>query len=638
MKIILLFATLFITGSFFAQRYPGLDSVVIEVSSPASIKGTYKVTGTADNKCYAWLDGPVGPFWGIDDVMKTAVTAKFVLVKDSTGANITNAADLAGNIAVVYSGGTYNSAPMRYKQKLINIQAAGAAAVIIISSVDSETYAGGNSTKTAVDQAALAITIPLFVIGNTDGLKIGKVLSKEPVSGYVGKMKTYDYDLKIDRTSVVAPRVRTNVTALVQEGDVNMAFGLQVKNNGLKTHIAFRAKVKLEFENKILYRDSSLWINDVDTLRLKPKDTTKFFGFKTNFAPKFDLAKGVYKVTYTVNFVDTSNYKTNTSAADFKDLLDQEQNSIDNSYSYTFDIADSVFAIATISSYTDNYRTKQTYKNVPDWSGPVYLASTEFATSGYEQGTCIVLSDKNASRLQADGITFAAFNKERKAVKGQLVKINVYEWADKFTSMGDTVFGFKNLIPLVDRQEYTLQDTSIWNYEYVKFDSPVRFENNKRYLACIHSKDSVLAFGYDKLSVSMFGGYLQDYQPVNPVYLNGKYYRTGFGYLYTPAVAFNVSPQTVNGVTELDANASVKVYPNPVSTALNVAFDLQNAMDVNITVTDLSGKVVYANKSLKGDAGTNVMTIDTKAMNNGMYVLNVISDNNVVSKKFTVLQ
>ena len=633
MKIILLFASLFITGSFFAQRYPGLDKLVIEVGSPASIKGTYKVLGTADNACYTWLDGANGPFWGIDDVTTTAITGKFVLVQDTIGVTITNAADLAGNIAVVYSGGG-----IKFKQKMINVQAAGAAAIIIIGSADTEAYPGGNSTKTAVDAAALAITIPLFVISNTDGVKIGKVLKKETVSGYVGKLKTYNYDLSIDKTKVFAPRVRTNVTALVQEGDVNMEFGLQVKNNGLKSHIAFRGKVKIEFQNNVIYRDSSLWFND--TLALKSKDSTAFFGFKTKFSPKYDLSKGEYKVTYTVNFVDTTNYKNLTTPSDFKDLLNQEENGIDNLYSYTFNIADSVYSISTIMSYTDSYYTKQTYKNVPKWTSPAYLKPEYYAAAGYEQATCIVLSDKNASRIQADGITFSAFNKEMKTVKGQLVKINVYEWADKFTDMGDTVgFGFKNLIPLVDRQEYTLQDTSIWNYEFVKFDNTVKFEDNKRYLACIHSRDSVLAFGFDKLSVTMYGGYLQDYQPTCPMYLNGTYYKTGWGYLYTPSVAFNVSPQIkTNGLNELDANASVKVYPNPVSSALNLAFDLQNAMDVNITVTDLSGKVVYTNKSLKGSVGTNVMTIDTKAMNNGMYVLNVISDNNVVSKKFTVLQ
>ena len=633
MKIILLFATLLITGSFFAQRYPGLDKLVIEVSSPSSIKGTYKVMGTADNVCYTWLDGANGPFWGIEDVTKTATTGKFVMVQDTMGVTITNAAELAGNIAVVYTGGG-----IKFKQKMINVQAAGAAAMIIIGSTNAESYPGGNSTKTAVDAAALAITIPLFVISNTDGVKIAKVLKTEAVSGYVGKLKTYDYDLKIDKTKVFAPRVRTNVTALVQEGDVNMEFGMQVKNNGNKDHIALRGKVKVEFENNVIYRDSSLWFDD--SLKLKAKDSTVFFGFKNKFSPKYDLAKGVYKVTYSVNFVDTTNYKNLATAADFKDLLNQEENSIDNSYSYTFNIADSVFAIATILSYTDNNLTKQTYKNVPNWSAPAYLQSQYYAVAGYEQATCIVLSDKNASRIQANGITFSAFNKEMKTIKGQLVKVNVYEWADKFTDMGDTVgFGFKSLIPLVDNQEHILQDTSVWNYQYVKFDDAVKFENNKRYLACIHSKDSVLAFGFDKLSVSMYGGYLQDYQPVCPMFLNGTYYRTGWGYLYTPSVAFNVSPQIKTGdVNELDANASVKVYPNPVSSALNVAFDLQNAMDVNVTVTDLSGKVVYSNKTMKGSAGTNVMTIDTKAMNNGMYVLNVISDNNVVSKKFTVLQ
>jgi hypothetical protein len=636
MKIILLFVAILVCGGISAQtRYPGLDKLVIEVNTPLSIKGTYKVMGTADNLCYTWLDGANGPFWGINDVTQTATTGKFVMVKDSAGVNITNAADLAGNIAVVYYGG------VKYKQKMINIQNAGAAAMIIIgASNTTESYPGGNSTATTPDAAALAITIPMFVISNTDGVKIANVLKTETVNGYVGKLKTYDNDLKIDKSKVFAPRIRTKLTALVQEGDVDQVLGLQVKNNGNVDQVAFRAKVKIEFQNNVIYRDSILWFDD--SLKLKAHDSTHFFSFKNNFAPKYDLAKGEYKVTYSVNFVDTTNWR-NLTPNDLKDSLLMEGNAIDNSYSYTFNVADSVYSVATIRSYTDGYYTKQTYKNVPNWTSPAYLKPEYYAAAGYEQATCMVMSDKNASRVQGYGVTFAAFNKEMKTIKGQLVKVSVYEWADKFTSLNDTAnYGTKSLIPIIDHQEYALQDTSVWNYEFVKFDDTVKFENNKRYLVCVNSKDSVLAFGFDKNSVSMYGSYLYDPQPTCPMYLNGTYYSIGWGYNYTPSLALNVSPATTKtggvGVNELDANASVKVYPNPVSAALNVAFDLQNATDVTVTVTDLSGKVVYTNKSLKGSVGTNVMTIDTKAMNNGMYVLNVISDSNVVSKKFTVLQ
>ena len=632
MKIILLMTALIISGSIFAQRYPGLDKLVIEVSSPSSMKGTYKVMGTADNACYTWLDGAIGPFWGIQDNTTTAISGKFVMVKDTFGVSITNAADLAGNIAVVYNGGG-----IKYKQKMINIQAAGAAAMIIIGPADSETYPGGESKSTAVDQAALAINIPMFVIGNTDGLKLAKVMKTDTVNGYVGKTKVYANDLSINKSRVFAPLARTKVTALSQEGDVSETLGLRVKNNGTNTQIMFRARVQIEFNKNIIFRDSIIWRDD--SLKLKPKDSTYFFSFINKFEPKNDLTAGEYKVTYSVNFVDTTNYKNFSTESDYKDLLLMEDNSIDNSYSFTFNVADSVYAVSTIKSYTDNYYTKQTYKNVPNWSSPVSLYSSDLAVLGYEQATCIVFSDKNANRIQADGIIFSVFNKQFKPIKDQLVKINVYEWADNFTNILDTVhFGFKNLIPLVDNQEYVIKDTSNWNYENVKFDDPVRFEANKRYLACIHSKDSTVQFGFDKLSVSMEGSYIEyGWQPISPIFLNGKYYVLGWGYTRIPSVAFSVSPNKA-GINELEASSNVKVYPNPVSNALNVAFDLENSSEFNLTVTDLSGKVVYNSKSMKGIVGTNIMTIDTKSLTNGMYVLNIVSNNSVVSKKFNVMQ
>lgn len=629
MKIILLLTMLVFGLTASAQA-------VFEIKSPSNIKGFYNF-GFGDSTIH---------YWGNGNTAKKNITADLAL---ATGADSLAGTALTGNysgkIAVVYRG-TY-----AFSLKALNAQNAGAVAVIIINhgkqqdgSVNATeifNLTGFQANETSANATGLKVTIPVLLIGKADGDKIAAELrAKNTVTGYIGKKLTFANDLKLDKNKVFAPRVRTKVTALSQEGDISEVFGLQVKNSGDNEQFIFRAKVKVEFENKVIHRDSVIWFDD--SLKLKAHDSTGFFTFKNKFAPTFDLKAGEYKVTYSVNFVDTTNIANITNPADFKDAMDIEQFGTDNIYSYTFNVADSVYAIATISSYTDNGYTKQTYKNVPDWTSPAYLKSEYYAAQGYEQATCIVLSDKNANRIQADGIVFSAFNKEMKTIKDQLVKINVYEWADNFTDMGDTVnFGFKSLIPLVDNQEYIIKDTSVWNYQNVKFDDPVKFEASKRYLACIHSKDSVLAFGFDKGSVSMLGGYMVDYQPTCPMFLNGNYYRIGWGYTYTPSVAFNVSPQKKTGgvgINELNADASLKVYPNPASASLNVAFDLENASEVLVTVSDLSGKVVYSSKSLKGSEGTNIMTIDTRAMNNGMYVLNVISNNSVVSKKFNVMQ
>ena len=94
------------------------------------------------------------------------ITAKVVWVRDGSAADtlgcntLTNAAQLAGNIALIYRG-TCNSA-----QKVLNAQNAGAVAVIVVST---------SNTASAM-QGSGAIKIPSVIVSSTDGAKIRAAL------------------------------------------------------------------------------------------------------------------------------------------------------------------------------------------------------------------------------------------------------------------------------------------------------------------------------------------------------------------------------------------------------------------------------------------------------------------------------
>jgi hypothetical protein len=91
------------------------------------------------------------------------ITAKLVLVDDgsiadSLGCNtLMNAAELAGNIALIYRGACSST------QKVLNAQNAGAVAVIVISNTTSANAMSGSN---------LSIVIPSIIISSTDGAKI----------------------------------------------------------------------------------------------------------------------------------------------------------------------------------------------------------------------------------------------------------------------------------------------------------------------------------------------------------------------------------------------------------------------------------------------------------------------------------
>jgi len=504
MRIILLFAALFVGSSIFAQsRYPGLDNLVIKVNKPSIAQGTYKVMGTADSVCYAWLNGGTGgKYWGIKDVTKTSIESKFVLVNDTTGVKIVNGADLVGNIAVLYYGGG-----IKYKQKMINAQAAGAIALIIIADKDGvESYPGGDG-----DEAALGITIPMFVMQNTDGKLLVSALKTEVVYGYVGEKKVYNNDIKLDLTRALTPARLTNITALVQADEVVDSLGIVVTNNGKNPLDSVLCEVLVKFGNDTLHHDFkgvkySDSLGNVKTV-IEPGKSIGYITFEP-FKNKENLKAGKYTLTY-------SAFSTVKSSP--------EEFEVDNTITIPFVISDTVYSPTIIENW-DRKIFKDTlrdgngkpvvptqlifdtirYKNVP-----YYTSFFQPSVSYSSYGQCLVFKDANASRVKGTSMTFMAwfYNSSEKlevTMKGEPFKINVLEWADNFKGFSDTAnYKFNNLVPLIDNQEFISQETSSWGYQTVKFDDEVLFENDKRYLVCVQSSSPNVRFGFDVLTASL---------------------------------------------------------------------------------------------------------------------------------------
>lgn len=101
----------------------------------------------------------------------------------------------------------------------------------------------------------------------------------------------------------------------------------------------------------------------------------------------------------------------------------------------------------------------------------------------------------------------------------------------------------------------------------------------------------------------------------------------------TSAVQMNFAPASINENSNV---FGMGVYPNPTNADANVSFSLNNAADVNITVTDLSGKVVYSNALGNVAAGTTEVALNTAGLSNGIYMINVVADNAVSTEKLII--
>ena len=102
------------------------------------------------------------------------------------------------------------------------------------------------------------------------------------------------------------------------------------------------------------------------------------------------------------------------------------------------------------------------------------------------------------------------------------------------------------------------------------------------------------------------------------------------------AIMIRLSGDYTGGLNENTFVNSVSVYPNPAVSAANVSFNLKNNANLDITVTDVTGKIVYSNTLSNVVAGNQKVTINTESLNNGIYMVNIISNGSKTTEKFVV--
>jgi hypothetical protein len=88
-------------------------------------------------------------------------------------------------------------------------------------------------------------------------------------------------------------------------------------------------------------------------------------------------------------------------------------------------------------------------------------------------------------------------------------------------------------------------------------------------------------------------------------------------------------------LNEVTAVSGINVLPNPANNVANVSIELSNDAAVAITVTDLSGKVVYTT-DLGTVNGTQDVQVNTSSFTSGVYMVNVTVDGAVTTQKLVV--
>lgn len=89
----------------------------------------------------------------------------------------------------------------------------------------------------------------------------------------------------------------------------------------------------------------------------------------------------------------------------------------------------------------------------------------------------------------------------------------------------------------------------------------------------------------------------------------------------------------------IEENAAVyelNMFPNPATESTTVSFNLKNNADVTVVVTDLAGKTVSSATVTNATAGKNKVDINTATMAAGVYTVNFLANNTMITKKLVV--
>lgn len=198
----------------------------------------------------------------------------------------------------------------------------------------------------------------------------------------------------------------------------------------------------------------------------------------------------------------------------------------------------------------------------------------------------------------------------------------IYEYDAAQTSVG----GFVNI---GETDFHTIIEADLGEKVTVYFNTPIALSAGKSYLVVAAAPGGagddliIPTSGVSPANTSFYYDATTEATPEKWSYITG-----------TPMVRMNFLNNA--GIEENENVSKVNVYPNPVNTSTNVSFDLINESEVQITITDLAGKIVSVNDLGSLNAGNHIQTISTESLQSGIYMINFVSNNNHYTQKITV--
>ena len=174
---------------------------------------------------------------------------------------------------------------------------------------------------------------------------------------------------------------------------------------------------------------------------------------------------------------------------------------------------------------------------------------------------------------------------------------------------------------VAESQSITLASNQLNQFITIPFDEPIDLVAGEIYLPVVGSFDGGLV-------VSGAGS-----APDQTVFLFDYASGDWFFVRTTAMVRMNFDP--IVSTAEIEASlGNLNIYPNPTTENATIDFELVNDTDVEIVVTDLSGKVMTAQHLGRLNGGQQTTTVDASSFANGIYFVTIKTDNTKTTQKF----
>jgi len=566
--------TLFLFGSTMMLQ----AQIIFNVLSPAQFEGNYQMEWADDWALTPDLNDPAN-----------AVTGQLVFVTDGTAADslgcleLTNAAVVAGKIAVVYRGNC------QFGIKALNANIAGAIAVVIINNVP------GSPVGMAAGDVGDQVTVPVVMISLETGALLRNEIENGIVEAFIGnKLGLFDYDLGFFAEDIYLPNGNSIPSLIATDGsEFSYTPAAWLHNYGSENTAA------AQFTATITYGGNIVYTQTVTGIALNSGG--EIYVSTPAFAPA-SWDPGLYEITLTATYDEDST------------VSEVEEYEGDNSYSINLMISDDqIFTRSSIN---------------PDGT---MLAGPGFRTSdGTGFSACTAFTHPNASRLALHGLHFGATGAVDVPIEGELLGLTVWQMSATFTDINDPNYAVD--VTLVANADFDIP-SGAENGDL--FFAPVQtadeefliLEDNARYVFCVGTDNEDIFILFDGGGLdnrSQYEGVNGNAQPDYYIYTTGLGRFTDFYGLPSIGVEF-IDKNLVS--TEENNIVEVTPYPNPSTEFLHIPLNGMNGA-AQLNIFDANGRLVSSNQV---NVENNALTVDVQNISTGVYTFTLALENGKTS-------